>query len=75
MDDYKVLWSKKGCQYEIIADGYGLGICNDRRCDRPIIYDDKRVAYDSPAQLPKYVKSQFAKMAMQGKIWNRMDYK
>lgn len=66
-----VLWQNKGKKWHIICDGYGLGITGDY-CDRPVIYEYKRVVYDFPERLPEYVKDAFERLAAQGKIWNRM---
>lgn len=65
---------KDGLKWNIIYDGYGLGISDGWTVDRPIIYDDRRVAYDSPERLPKYVKTAFERMAKAGTIENRMNW-
>lgn len=68
--EYKTLWSVKSRKYSIICDGYGLGITDGWRVDRPIIYNDKRVAFSSPESLPKYIKEKFATLAKNGAIIN-----
>lgn len=60
--------------WEIIRDGYGLGVANSSFTDRFVIYDaDKaRVGYDSPQAIPKIVKNKIEKLAYLKIIWNRM---
>ena len=74
-DDGKtlVLWGTPSRRYYIIADGYGLGLSDGWTVDRPIIYDDRRVAYEWPERLPQYVKRRFETMAARGLIENRME--
>ena len=71
--EYNTIWSRKNCTYSIIVDNYGLGITDGYTVDRPIIYDDKRVAYDFPERLPKYIKEKFSSLAWNGKICNMRD--
>lgn len=68
----KVLWGTNNRKHYIICDGYGLGISDGVHVDRPVIYDDKRVAYDAPERLPQYIKNEFERMAQKGEITNRM---
>lgn len=69
------IWSNKNRKYSIIVDGYGLGITDGWTVDRPIIYDDKRVAYDFPERLPQYIKDKFASLAWNCQIINMHDVK
>lgn len=69
------IWSRKNCTYSIIVDGYGLGITDGWTVDRPIIYNDKRVAYNFPECLPKYIKDKFASLAINNQIVNLHDVK
>ena len=71
--DYNTLWSAKNRKYSIIVDGYGLGITDGWTVDRPIIYDNRRVAYDFPEKLPNYIKDKFSQLAWKGLIVNMSD--
>lgn len=68
--EYNTIWSGKNRTYSIIVDCYGLGITDGYTVDRPIIYNDRRVAYDFPEALPKYIKEKFQSLALSGKICN-----
>ena len=68
--EYKTLWTVKSRKYSIICDGYGLGITDGWTVDRPIIYNNKKVAFDFPESLPKYIKEKFATLAENGAIIN-----
>ena len=68
----RVLWGVRSKRFYILVDGYGLGISDGYVVDRPIVYDDKRVAYSCPERLPKYVKRAFERLAAKGAIQNRM---
>ena len=66
-DNTLTIWSKG--KWEIIVDGYGLGITDGWSVERPMIYDDHTVAYsDDVLYVPPYVKRQFEKMASTGKL-------
>lgn len=66
-DNTLTIWSKG--KWEIIVDGYGLGITDGWSVERPMIYDDHTVAYsDDILYVPPYVKRQFEKMASTGKL-------
>lgn len=66
----QILWGIPTRRYYILRDGYGLGISNGYTVDRPIIYENKKVAYDHPDALPKYIKDKFQSLAQRGLIQN-----
>ena len=66
-DNTLTIWSKG--KWEIIVDGYGLGITDGWSVERPMIYDDHTVAYSGDAlNVPPFVKRQFEKMASTGRL-------
>lgn len=66
-----IVWRVKSKKYYIIIDGYGLAVTDGWTCDRFIVYDDKRVAYDYPEHLPQYIKNKVLRLTHAGIIDNR----
>lgn len=62
----EILWSD-GKKWSIIHDGYGLGISDGYRVERPFVYwETESVAYDNPEWIPKMVILKFERMVRRG---------